>query len=189
MGSQRVGHDWETNTRFKDGRHRRSHTCSCLQHQPSESRLSLECWKHLAHVGIFSDDSDFFCVTDNICVSKRFYLPCLPLSSSMSSHDWPQSPPLVSLVLASWANLGPWPSASHQVSSGASWTSHTISLHLSLGGVHTWSSRCKCGQMARGANDRLFKFLFWCWFGVCFLFVCFSTFFSLGSREQGSLTW
>lgn len=81
-----------------------SHTCFCLQHQSSESPLSLECQQHLVHVGIFSNDSDFFTI-DNICVSKLFYLLSLPLSSTTLSHyligqSWPGNVKV--LALAAW---------------------------------------------------------------------------------------
>lgn len=53
---------------------------------PSESPFPLECRMRLAHVGIFSDDSNCLSARDNICVSTLFYLPSLPLASTTRSH-------------------------------------------------------------------------------------------------------
>lgn len=92
IGAWNCSESW----RFKDGSHSCSHTCFCLQHQSSESPVSPECQKHVAHVGMFSDDSDFSTI-DNICVSKLFYLPSLPLSSTTLTR--PQGPPPFSQVL------------------------------------------------------------------------------------------
>lgn len=52
---------------------------ACLQPPHSELPLSLGTW------GMVSDDSDFS-IVDNICVSKLFYLPTLPLTLTTLSH-------------------------------------------------------------------------------------------------------
>lgn len=93
----------------------------------SESAFSLECRAHLAHVGIFSDDSNFFSARDNICVSKLFYLPSLPLSSTTQSHTSGAS-----CASVRGRHLGRsclWPLSalclSHRLPSGASWANWT----------------------------------------------------------------
>lgn len=85
--SHRIG-PWNFNESwgFKDGSHKL--LSYLLLPAMSVFWITFLAWmlKALAHVGIFSDDSDFFCTTDNICVSKLFYLPSLPLSSITLSH-------------------------------------------------------------------------------------------------------